>query len=321
MKLKRSEAKKALIIGAAGFVGQYLIDAITAHTKWDIHATKLAGESIQNPNITVWDIDITQEQQLVKLLQELQPDIIYHLAAQSSVALAWSKPEITININVLGTLHLLEATRQHCPNARVILIGSGEEYGAVQPQDIPIAETVCPNPGNIYAITKNTQNHLGHVYAKAYNLDIISTRSFNHCGPGQAPIFVVADFCKQVATIEAGKAEPVLQVGNLAAKRDFTDVRDVVQAYLLLAEHGEPAETYNVGSGNAISIQFILDTILSFSNMKIQVERASAKYRPIDVPIIEANVDKLYNATGWQPQHSMEQTLLDTLNYWRTSLI
>ncbi|MCD7841417.1 MAG: GDP-mannose 4,6-dehydratase, partial [Lachnospiraceae bacterium] len=161
------------------------------------------------------------------------------------------------------------------------------------------------------------QNLIGKIYTDAYQMEIMSVRAFNHIGPNQAPMFVVADFCKQVAEIEAGKQEPVIRVGNLSAKRDFTDVRDVVRAYSLLMANGKAGETYNVGSGHAVAIQEILDKVLSLSRVPIQAETDPAKLRPVDVPIIEADTSKLRACTGWERQISLEQTLAETLDYWR----
>ena len=172
-------------------------------------------------------------------------------------------------------------------------------------------------PGNIYAATKVCQNMIGSIYAKAYDLDLMMVRAFNHIGPGQAPMFVVSDFCKQVAEIEKGLREPVMKVGNLAAQRDFTDVRDVVKAYIKLIEVGVPGETYNVGSGNAKAIQAILDLIISMSSTDIKVQIDPNKLRPVDVPIIEADISKINQLTGWKPEIPLEQTIRETLDYWR----
>ena len=214
-------------------------------------------------------------------------------------------------------MNLLDSIRDLETKPRVLLIGSGEEYGRVRENEIPINEENNTRPGNVYAITKVTQNLIGKVYSDAYNLDIMSTRSFNHTGPNQAPMFVVADFCKQVADIENGKEEAIIRVGNLSAKRDFTDVRDVVRAYTLLMEKGKNGETYNVGSGKAIEIQSILDTILSLATKEIKVEVDQNKLRPIDVPIIEADITKLQSDTGWKPEIDLKRTIQETLDYYR----
>lgn len=311
------QGTRALIIGAAGFVGGYLADHLTNTCKWSVCVTKMPHEALDIQNVTVRDLDILDKNQISALLDAEKPDVIFHLAAQSSVGLSWKNPQLTADVNIKGTLNVLDAIRDSGLATRLILIGSGEEYGVVQPDEIPVKETTQTRPANIYAVTKNTQNAFGKLYAKAYGMHIISTRSFNHIGPNQAPLFVVADFCKQVAEIEKGLREPVIRVGNLSAKRDFTDVRDVVRAYSLLAQKGEAGETYNVGQGKSYVIQDILDMILSLSNKKITVEIDPAKLRPVDVPEIRADISKLADATGWQPEIALENTISETLNYWR----
>ena len=314
---KQPTDRRALIVGAAGFVGKYLADELNAAGGWSVCVTKMPQEALSIASVTAYDLNILDRVAVDTLLAELRPEVIFHLAAQSSVAVSWKNPGLTVDVNIKGTLNLLDAVRDCGFSPRVLLIGSSEEYGAVVPEEIPVKETTLPRPGNIYAVTKNTQNQLGRLYAQAYGLDILSTRSFNHIGPNQTPLFVVADFCRQVVEIEKGRHEPVLQVGNLSAKRDFTDVRDVVRAYRLLALTGEKGETYNVGQGKAVEINVILQMILSLSKETIQVEIGPAKLRPIDVPIIEADISKLQKATGWKPEISLGQTLEETLTYWR----
>ncbi|WP_102049867.1 GDP-mannose 4,6-dehydratase [Pygmaiobacter massiliensis] len=314
---KQPTDRRALIVGAAGFVGKYLADELNAAGGWSVCVTKMPQEALSIASVTAYDLNILDRAAVDTLLAELRPEVIFHLAAQSSVAVSWKNPGLTVDVNIKGTLNLLDAVRDCGFSPRVLLIGSSEEYGAVAPEEIPVKETTLPRPGNIYAVTKNTQNQLGRLYAQAYGLDILSTRSFNHIGPNQTPLFVVADFCRQVVEIEKGRHEPVLQVGNLSAKRDFTDVRDVVRAYRLLALTGEKGETYNVGQGKAVEINAILQMILSLSKETIQVEIDPAKLRPVDVPIIEADISKLQKATGWKPEISLGQTLEETLTYWR----
>lgn len=309
--------KKALIIGGAGFVGNYLIDHIQKNCIWSIVVTKLPHEKIEKNGIEIVDLDITDQKAVKEILEETQPDYIFHLAAQSSVALSWKNPALTVDVNIKGTLCLLEAVRQWEGNPRILLIGSGEEYGYILPFETPIKEDTVLRPGNIYAATKACQNMIGAIYARAYQMDILMVRAFNHIGPGQAPLFVVADFCSQVAEIEAGIREPIMRVGNLSAKRDFTDVRDVVRAYCMLMEKGQAGATYNVGSGQAIAIQKLLEEILSLSFEEIRVEIDKTRFRPSDVPIIEADVEKLHEDTGWRPEYSLKETLQDTLNDWR----
>lgn len=315
--------KKALIIGAAGFVGRYLIEHLHTKGDYEIYATKLPNDILtvsEGIKVKVCDLDILDKDIIVKMLYEIRPDYIFHLAAQSSVAIAWRNPTMTVDINIKGAVNLLDAVRELYYKPRVLLIGSGEEYGHIREGETPINEENNVRPGNIYAATKCCQNMIGRIYSQAYDMDVMMVRAFNHIGPKQAPIFVISDFCKQVAEIELGLKEPVMHVGNLAAKRDFTDVRDVVRAYELLIEKGVPGETYNVGSGHAYAIREILDKIIAISGKEINVEIDPAKIRPIDVPIIEADVTKLMEATGWKKKISLDQTLNETLHYWRAEL-
>lgn len=310
--------KNVLIIGAAGFVGNHLIDCIqNNHKNWKITATKMPRETIEKENVEVRDLDITVPDDIDNLLVQVKPDYVFHLAAQSSVALSWKNPQLTIKINIIGSVNLLDSLRKLGKKPRVLMIGSGEEYGHIKPGEVPISEDNNTRPGNIYAVTKVTQNMIGHLYYEAYGMDIMSTRSFNHTGPNQAPIFVVPDFCKQVAEIEAGKQEPVIKVGNLSAKRDFTDVRDVVRAYCMLMENGRAGETYNIGSGTAVEIRNILDMILSCTKAKILISTDPDKLRPVDIPLIEADIHKLQRDTGWKPEIPLEQTIQETLAIWR----
>lgn len=308
--------KKGLVIGAAGFVGNYLINEMHANDM-EVYATKLPHEQLDNPYATVYDLDIMNKDAIVALLFELRPDYIFHLAAQSSVGLAWKNPGLTIDVNIKGSVNLMDAVRELFYKPRVLLIGSGEEYGHIRPGETPISEENSLRPGNIYAATKACQNMIGNIYSKAYDMELMMVRAFNHIGPGQLPMFVVSDFCKQVAEIEKGLREPVMKVGNLAAKRDFTDVRDVVKAYVKLIAVGVPGETYNVGSGNAQAIQEILNLIVSLSKVEIAVEIDPNKLRPVDVPIIEADITKIKELTGWKPEIPLQQTIQETLDYWR----
>lgn len=311
---------KALIIGGAGFVGAYLIKYLRDECQAQVLVTKMPHENITEDGVKVLNLDILKKEAVTELLKEEQPDWIFHLAAQSSVSVSWKNPALTIDVNVKGASNVLEALRESEIRARILLIGSGEEYGHIRPGESPIKEDNRTRPGNIYAATKACQNMLGRIYADAYGLDVMMVRAFNHIGPNQIPLFVVADFCKQAAEIEAGLKEPVMRVGNLSAKRDFTDVRDVVRAYILLMEHGTPGETYNVGRGQAVAIQEILDMILAKAETEITVEVDPAKLRPVDVPIIEADIAKISACTGWKAEIPLEQTIRETLDYWRNEV-
>ncbi len=309
--------KKALIIGAAGFVGNYLIDHLAVDCGMEVYATKLPHEELGNQNARIYDLDILQKQNIIDILFEIRPEYIFHLAAQSSVGVAWKNPALTIDVNIKGSVNVMDAVRELFYKPRLLLIGSGEEYGHIKDGETPISEENSLRPGNIYAATKVCQNMIGSIYARAYDMEVMMVRAFNHIGPGQAPIFVVSDFCKQVVEIEKGIREPVMYVGNLKAMRDFTDVRDVVRAYGLLIEKGSAGETYNVGCGKALAIQAILDLIISKSKAQIKVEIDPNKIRPVDVPIIEADIIKIRDAVHWEPIIPLEQTIQETLDYWR----
>ncbi len=322
---------KSLIIGAAGFVGAYLIRHLQQDLGQRTAATKLPKERISTDCNTgcmqgtqireteIYDLDILDADAVLNLLQRIRPDYVFHLAAQSSVAVAWSHPGVTVDVNIRGAVNVLEAVRamEKENRPRVLLVGSGEEYGLVRAEEIPICEDNRLCPGNIYAATKACQTMFGSIYAKAYEMEVVMVRAFNHIGPNQEPLFVVADFCRQVAWMEAGRQEAVLRVGNLDVRRDFTDVRDVVRAYAMLAACGKSGEVYNVGSGRAVSIADIVRMILQKSGISITVEPDASKLRPVDLPVIEANIHKLQQATGWQPQIGLEQTIEETLHYWR----
>ncbi len=308
---------KALVIGGGGFVGPYLVNHLVNDLGYEVTVTKTEKETLNMDNAKVRNLDILDIDQIINLLNEEKTDYLFHLAAQSSVAYSWKNPTLTVDVNVKGCINLLEAARAVEKKPRILLIGSGEEYGHIKKDECPIIEDNVVRPGNIYAATKACQNMLGKIYSDAYDLDIMMVRAFNHIGPNQTPMFVVADFCKQVADIEKGIQEPVIYVGNLSAKRDFTDVRDVVKAYAKLVKGGKRGETYNVGTGNAVAIEDILNKIVSMSDKNIEVKIDEKKLRPVDVPIIEPDISKIKSEVGWEPQIPLEQTLLETLEHWR----
>jgi len=262
--------------------------------------------------------DLTQRDQIYQMVAQVQPDLIIHLAAQSSVADSWKNPQYTLRVNAEGTIHLLEALHDQRLAPRVILVGSGEQYGLVRPEENPICEDCLFRPANPYAVSKAAQDLYGYQYFIAYGLPIVRARPFNHFGPGQSSAFVIAKFARQVALIEAGKAPPEFPVGNLEARRDFLPVEDVVAAYLMLAEQGQPGKAYNIGSGHSRSIRSILDLLLTLSTISIRTYEDPALLRPIDVPLLEADTSRLRADTNWQPAIPFEVALQHTLDYWRT---
>ncbi|MBQ6148030.1 MAG: GDP-mannose 4,6-dehydratase [Oscillospiraceae bacterium] len=310
---------KALITGAAGFVGPYLARALEALNGCEVVVTTLTNEKFFCDGIRREYMDILCPEEIEKLLSKERPDYIFHLAAQSSVYLSWRNPCLTVDVNIKGVINLLESIRREANYyPKILLIGSAEEYGVVSDDGGEVTENHALNPQNIYAVTKACQNMIGTLYAKSYGMRVVMARAFNHYGPGQSPQFVVADFCKQIAEIESNDSkEAIICVGNLGAKRDFTDVRDIVRAYIALALFGREGETYNVGSGRSIAIQSFLDELLLLSNKDIMVKVDPNKFRPIDVPVIKANTAKIFKDTGWKPIIPTRTTLLDTLDYWR----
>ncbi len=311
--------KKALITGMSGFVGHYLKMALELKG-YLVYGTCLPGEKYERlPQY--YSMNLLDKEQVVNILRECMPDEIYHLAGQSSVALSWSKPSLTIDINVNGTINLLEAIKEFCPNAKVLIVGSSDEYGPVKKEDCPVNEEHQLNPVSPYGISKMTQEKIAQIYAKAYGLNIVMVRPFNHIGAMQAKGFVVSDFASKIAAIEKGKVEPILSVGNLHSFRDFTDVEDIVEAYIQILEKGASGENYNVGSGRAVEIQEILNTLVSMSDTKIKVVVDNKLYRPVDVPLVVCDNTKLKQVTGWEPKKQLKTTLLETLNYWRNNLM
>ncbi|MGI1658563.1 MAG: GDP-mannose 4,6-dehydratase [Desulfitobacterium sp.] len=303
--------------GINGFVGGYLAERLL-RDGIEVFGTGLAQEfnEAECP-IKYRTLNVQDDAEVADVLNQCRPDYIFHLAAQSSAAVSWQQPQLTMDVNINGTLNLLEAVRVSGSNPKILLVGSSEEYGFVEQTAMPIQEEQRVTPGNPYAVSKIAQTLLGQVYARAYGMQIVMVRAFNHIGPKQSPTFVVSDFAKRIAEIEKGYREPVLQVGNLEAARDFTDVRDIVEAYCDLIKKGKAGEIYNIGSGRAYKISYLLDCLLSLAQVKIKIEQDPAKVRPADVPTIYGDYSKLQELTGWQPKRKIEETLAEVLEYWR----
>ena len=314
---------RVLITGCTGFVGGYLVEQCrNRYPQAELfglsgHPTPLTVTPGMS-DVKLLVAEITQPEAVRQVVAQAQPDLVIHLAARSSVSASWQDPSGTLEVNAGGTIHLLEALRSEQLTPRVVLVGSGEQYGMVRPEDNPIREE-CPfRPANPYAASKAAQDLYGYQYFVAYRLPILRARPFNHFGPRQASTFVIANFARQIALIEAEKVEPVLSVGNLQARRDFLPVEDVVAAYLAIAEQGRPGEAYNIGSGQALSIRAILDFLLTFARTSIQLREDPARLRPVDVPLLEADTSRLRADTNWKPAVQFEPALQRTLAYWRT---
>jgi GDP-4-dehydro-6-deoxy-D-mannose reductase len=300
---------KALITGSRGFVGGYL------RRELEQHGYAVIGIDIAPDDQTI-ATDICSPQQMREVIRDLQPEVIFHLAGQANVALSWKIPQRTFELNVLGMINLLEAVRLEKPDAKVIGIGSSDQYGNLGEAGKNVTEEMQMRPQTPYAISKKTQEELALIYCRAYGMKICMTRSFNHAGAGQKTGFLIPDFASGIARVESGRAER-LSVGNLTSKRDFTHVRDVVRAYRLLAEMGKSGEVYNIGSQIIYSAQEILDKLCALAKCEIPVYPDPAKIRPSDTPVICCNHSKLKRDTGWMPEISMDDILAEVLDEWR----
>ena len=309
---------QALITGAGGFVGGHLCEYLLRRTDWDVIGTVFDQEiEASDSRLHLLPLDLRERDAVHSLVTDAQPDYIFHLAAQSSVPAAFADPWDTLENNIQSELNLLEAARASGHEVRFLVVGSNEEYGAPRPDELPQTEQSPLRPTNPYAVSKIAQDFLGLQYHLAYRMAVVRVRPFNHTGPGQSPRFVVPAFASQIATIEAGFQEPIMRVGNLSTSRDFTDVRDIVRAYHLAVTKGQPGQVYNLASGEAHSIQGVLETLLSLAQVDIRVERDPDRYRPVDVPVVYGSAEKFHGRTGWTPQIRFEETLRDTLAYWR----
>ncbi len=309
--------RRALITGGEGFVGRYLVDAL-ARQGYDVHATCKSECGEELPTSAVYHIcDVVSPNSVNGLLFALKPDVIFHLASISFVPDSFDDPWHVFEVNLRGTLNILSASCMLGKRPMVVLIGSGEEYGMVDEKLLPADETTPLKPLSPYAVSKASADLLGYQYFSVYGLPVVRVRPFNHTGPGQSPRFVCSSFAKQIAMIEKGKQEPVIAVGNVSAVRDFTDVRDVINAYMLLVQYGRQGDVYNVCSGKGYRISDILDMLIDMTDTKVEVRIDESKLREIDIPVMVGDCSKLVKETGWKRKYEIKETLRDLLNYWR----
>lgn len=313
---------RVLVTGITGFVGshfaEYALDQgveVYGSYRW---RSKTENIDHLGPKIHLVEGDLRDVSSVQHVLEASQPDAIIHLAAQSFVGSSWQAPAETLVTNIGAQINLLEAIRQRAKKPRFLVVGSSEEYGAVYESELPITEDNPLRPLSPYAVSKVAQDLLGYQYFKSYGLPIVRTRAFNHEGPRRGDVFVTSNFARQIAEIEAGLREPVIYVGNLKTKRDYTDVRDIVHGYWLLLERGEPGEVYNLCSGSAWEIGEVLDFLLGEARVRpIAVREDPARLRPSDVPVLLGDARRIQRAVGWQPARAFTQTLRDVLDYWR----
>jgi GDP-4-dehydro-6-deoxy-D-mannose reductase len=313
---------KVLVTGITGFAGSHLVDYMLTLPGVEIHGIlrwRSRTENIEHfrDKVALHECDLRDASSVRDVIETVRPDRIFHLAAQSFVPTSWTAPTESLVTNIIGQLNLFEAVKKTNLKPRIQLACSSEEYGLVHENELPIRETNPLRPLSPYAVSKVGQDLLGYQYFKSFGLHVIRTRGFNHEGPRRGPVFVCSDFAKQIADIEKGRRAPVVRVGNLDARRDFTDVRDIVRGYWLALEKGEPGEEYNLCSGRDWVIKDMLDFLLKLSTVKIKVETDPTRLRPSDVPVLLGDASKFKKATGWEPAIPFEQTLRDMLAYWR----
>jgi GDP-4-dehydro-6-deoxy-D-mannose reductase len=313
---------RVLITGITGFVGSHLADYCLTKPNVEVYGTirwrsKRDNISHIEDKINLHECDIKDAVSVQNMLKKVKPHYIFHLAAQSFVPTSWHAPAETLNTNIIGEVNLFEAVRNLGLDPIIQVTGSSEEYGLADENELPITEENPLRPLSPYAVSKIGQDFLGYQYYKSYGIRVIRTRAFNHTGPRRGEVFVVSNFAKQIAEIEAKIKEPVIKVGNLKSRRDFTDVRDIVKAYWLAVENCEPGEVYNISSGKATSIKEILNKLIKMSEVEIRVAKDPERMRPSDVEILVGDSTKFRELTGWKPEIPLQKTLEDTLNYWR----
>jgi GDP-4-dehydro-6-deoxy-D-mannose reductase len=320
---------RILITGASGFVGHHLIELLAASSKRapiEIFGTcfpekpeNCATLCAAAPSLRLFQVDLRSEDAVTDLIRAVKPDRIFHLAALSQVRESWEKRRETLETNLMGTFFLYEAARRFAPRSRILFVSSSDVYGGLKPKAAAQAFREESRNGIVspYAFTKAGGEMLGEFYAHKEKLDVIIARPFPHTGPGQSPVFVCSDWTSQIARIEKGESPPVINVGNLAIRRDFSDVRDVVRAYDLLMKKGKAGEIYNICSGKAPPLREILEKLLSFTDRAIKVRIDRGRIRKSDIPCLAGSNRKIKERTGWTPRIPFERTLEDLLNYWR----
>ena len=315
---------KALITGITGFVGSHLAEFLLSKG-YEVYGISRWRSSIENiahirDKVKLIEADLNDSHSFYNAIQQIKPDQIYHLAAQSFVPTSWTAPADTMKTNVIGTVNLFEAVRKANINPKMQVACSSEEYGLVKPDETPIKETNPLRPLSPYGVSKVAQDMLSFQYFHSYGLKIVVTRGFNHTGPRRGDVFVCSNFAKQIVEIEKGLKEAKIRVGNLDAVRDFTDVRDMVKGYNLALEKGVAGERYNICSGKGYTIKEVLGMLLKMADKDIEIEKDPERMRPSDVPILIGDNSRFRKQTGWKPEIPFEKTLKDLLDYWREIL-
>lgn len=299
---------RALVTGASGFVGRHLCDHLSSLDD-DVVGTDRA------PHDGSLALDILDPERAASVLTDVKPDVVYHLAGWADVGASWTHPQEALRANAEGTMNVLAACRAAQVD-RVLVVSSADVYGIVAEDDLPITEQHPLRPVSPYAASKAAADFLAVQAGCGYGQEVVRVRAFNHLGPGQGEGFVASAIASRIARNELDGGDEV-PVGNLAARRDFTDVRDVVRAYRLLIELGTPGEVYNVCSGKAVAVQRLADRLLALAERPMRLVIDQDRYRPVDVPAVVGDSSRLRAATGWEPEIPLDRTLADLLGYWR----
>lgn len=312
---------RALITGISGFVGSHLAEFLLRQN-FKVYGTIRRRSILDNiehlkNELKLIEADLTDAYATLKMLTEAEPDYIFHLAAQSFVPTSWRSPVATTTANVVGTINLFEGILHSKLDPKIHVAGSSEEYGMVYKDELPIRESNPLRPLSPYGVTKVAQEMLSYQYHKSYGMKIVVTRAFNHTGPRRGEFFAESNFAKQIAEIQKGRRKPLIYVGNLNAKRDYSDVRDVVRAYFLALHKCDFGEPYNICSGKNRTIKSVLNELLKISKVSAKVIKDPSRLRPSDVEILLGDCTKFKKKTGWEPKIPFSHTLRDLLNYWR----
>jgi GDP-4-dehydro-6-deoxy-D-mannose reductase len=308
---------RALITGVGGFVGRHLLRHLQDEGDEVLGVGRRGDISGLPESVPAFPVDLAHRAHVEAAVRQARPDVVYHLAAQSSPRESLADPWATLSNNLKAQLHLLEAVRSLSHPPRVLVVGSSDEYGDVRPDEVPTSEDVPLRPTTPYAVSKVGQDMMGYQFFAQHKLPVVRVRPFNHTGPGHDARFVIPSIARQLAQIEVGQCEPVLHVGNLDVQRDFLDARDMVRAYRLAALLGEPGEVYNLGSGRSVRIGEIVEALVARCRVPVRVLVDPTLVRRVDIPRQQADITRFTELSGWQPRIPLQTTLEDTLRYWR----
>ncbi len=316
---------KTLITGIGGFVGCHLTRYLVLNghevAGLDYAGIELPDDFKHYKNFKVYDGDLRDEKIVTEVINDCKPDTIFHLAAQSSVKISFENPTETFSVNLFGTLNLLESVSKLDYEVKTLIVSSSEVYGQLKPEECPVDEDHPLRPINPYAVSKAAVDLLAQQYFKAYKLPIYIVRAFSHSGPGQKTVGVLSDWAFQIAKIELGLAPPVLKVGNLKVKRDYTDVRDIVRGYMDVMEKGKPGKPYNICTGVGYELSELLEKYKNLAEKDIEIQEDQSRMRPVDIPILTGSNKRIKNDTGWAPEIEINATLADSLKFWRERLV